>query len=105
MTRTKKETQSINIAFDSGESDKFDIPHPEVEAINDMLTIYSQQLKIGDFVECKFKNYNWYHGRVADISHDGRTCQVLYHDKHVSLLLSLMAIPLLIGTNCNDDYV
>jgi hypothetical protein len=35
-------------------------------------------------VECNFQDYKWYHGRVADLSEDGTTCEVLYHDKDVS---------------------
>ena len=85
LVRSKQGSQSINIALDSGEHDSFDLPHPEVEAIDDVTNIYSQKLRIGDFVECNFQNCYWYHGRVADISDDGSTCEVLYHDKDVSL--------------------
>ena len=86
LVRSKQGSQNINIALDSGEYDNFDLPHPEVEAI-DMSSIHSEKLKIGDFVECNFQNCYWYHGRVADINDDGTSCEVLYHDKDVSFTL------------------
>jgi hypothetical protein len=79
--------QSINIKLDSGENDKFDFPHPEVEKIEDASQIYTKPLQIGDCVECHFQNYKWYHGRVAEISKDGSMCEVFYHDQDVSLVL------------------
>jgi hypothetical protein len=75
----------VNIAFNSGENDRFDIPNPEVEAVDDTTTVHSQHLKIGDYVECHFQNNSkWYHGRVADIGADDSVCHVLYHDGDVS---------------------
>lgn len=68
----------------SGENDSVDYLHPEVEKIDDMSKVYYAPLKIGDFVECKFQDYKWCHGQVADLSEDGTTCKVLYHGKDVS---------------------
>lgn len=53
-----------------------------------MSAVYSRPLKIGDFVECNFQDYEWYHGRVADVSEDGGMCEVFYHDKDVSFVCS-----------------
>jgi hypothetical protein len=52
--------------------------------VNDTSTVHSQPLKIGDYVECHFQNFQWHHGRVADIGADGNFCEVLYHDRDVS---------------------
>lgn len=85
LVRTNAEgIQSINVALNTGEDDNFDIPHPEVEAVDDAVKESSEPLKVGDFVECNFQNFQWYHGRVADISADGSMCEVLYHDGDVS---------------------
>lgn len=52
--------------------------------MNDLSETSSESLQIGDFVESNFQNFQWYHGRIADISADGSMCEVLYHDGDVS---------------------
>eukprot|EP00804_Cyclotella_cryptica_P008951 CCRYP_012061-RB/>CCRYP_012061-RB protein AED:0.21 eAED:0.21 QI:1253/1/1/1/1/1/4/1202/882 len=103
-TDPSRGTHSVNVTLGSGESDKIEYPHPEVEKVDDISTIYSTSLKIGDFVECNFQDYKWYHGRVTDISEDRTTCEVLYHDKDYEVNIPTDKNKIRLAMPCPSNY-
>ncbi|KAL7522379.1 hypothetical protein ACHAWX_007067 [Stephanocyclus meneghinianus] len=103
-TNLSRGNHIINVTLGSGESDKLEYPNPDVEKVDDIAKVYSTPLKIGDFVECNFQDYKWYHGRVADLSEDGTTCEVLYHDKDYEVNVPTDQNKIRLAMPCPSNY-
>ena len=81
---------SIIVKYDDGTiSDSMQYPAPDIEKLTANLERFPEKFVVGDVVEAQFQNGKskgqWYRGRIANVNEDGKTCDIMYYDKDVSV--------------------
>ena len=81
---------NIIVKYDDGTiSDSMQYPAPDIEKLTANLERFPGTFVVGDVVEAQFQNGKskgqWYRGRIANVNEDGKTCDIMYYDKDVSV--------------------
>lgn len=98
VTRVRKSKKSsstqsyeIDVLYADQEKDTLPFPDDDVEKVDDHS--YPDSFFVGDSVDCFHQDGlrpghegKWYRGRIASISEDGSSCDVLYIDGDVSFI-------------------
>lgn len=85
-----KKPKSIRVQFDEFNVKVLQYPSDVIEKLETTMQdsaehYYPEKFCVGDIVDTKYKDEDmWYRGRIADVSQDGHSCDVLYYDKDVS---------------------
>ena len=95
MIKVKAESSNtsqcnIIVKYDDGTiSDSMQYPAPDIEKLTANLERFPGTFVVGDVVEAQFQNGKskgqWYRGRIANVNEDGKTCDIMYYDKDVSV--------------------
>jgi len=96
-----KPTNSFNVRVrfvgDDDNTKSLQYPAPYIEKLvvsdnNDLSELYPTTFHVGDVVDAFYQdgrvNGKWFRGRIANVSDDGRVCDVMYYDGDVSLFCS-----------------
>ena len=81
---------NIIVKYDDGTiSDSMQYPAPDIEKLTANPERFPETFVVGDVVEAQFQNGKskgqWYRGRIANVNEDGKTCDIMYYDKDVSV--------------------
>jgi hypothetical protein len=96
---TNSQSYNIRVRFvgDDDNTKSLQYPAPYIEKLvvpdnHDLSELYPETFHVGDVVDAFYQdgrvNGKWFRGRIANVSDDGRVCDVMYYDGDVSLLCS-----------------
>jgi len=85
---------NVVVNFEDGSSDTYEYPGEDIEKLSsakDSVEFFPEMFIVGDLVDGFFQDggskNRWFRGRVASISEDGNTCDILYYDGDVSVVV------------------
>jgi len=85
---------NVVVNFEDGSSDTYEYPGEDIEKLSsakDSVEFFPETFIVGDLVDGFYQDGGskgrWFRGRVASISEDGNTCDILYYDGDVSVFL------------------
>jgi len=90
----------VDVEFGDESTDTFSYPHNDVEKLDlplDSPEFFPEFFCIGDVVDAKFKDGNhrytgaWHRGKIANVSNDGNSCDVMYYDHYVSEMFPIFS--------------
>jgi len=85
---------NVVVNFEDGSSDTYEYPGEDIEKLSsakDSVEFFPEVFIVGDLVDGFYQDGGskgrWFRGRVASISEDGNTCDILYYDGDVSVVV------------------